>query len=117
MDKASEGLYLRKTFRGDGTQFGLKHKCPACEYNHTIPVHQRVEGEAHHVWTYNGNVESPTFHPSVNISATARDGTLIMRCHYFVVNGKINFCDDCTHKMKGMQNVPMIPFTLEDEVY
>ncbi len=48
-------------------------------------------------WSWDGNVESPTFSPSVHI---------VGQCHYFIRAGMIEFCGDSKHPLAG-QTVPL----------
>lgn len=70
--------------------------CPGCKEGHTIPVPR---------WTFDGNVERPTFSPSILRTAAPSD----YRCHSFVENGQIRFCGDCNHALAG-QTVDMVDF-------
>lgn len=83
--------------------------CAACRW-HSIPK----KGKSGANWTFNGNVHCPTFTPSVNELLNGpgpehREGIPSRRCHYIVAAGKIKYCGDCTHALKG-QTLPMIPF-------
>jgi hypothetical protein len=42
-------------------------------------------------------MESPTFTPSILCNKDAPE----VRCHSFVVNGRIQFLGDCFHFLKG----------------
>jgi hypothetical protein len=62
-------------------------------------------------WTWDGNVERPSFSPSMNISSPGvewgeGDFTPEYRCHYFLRDGVIDFLGDCTHHLRG-QKVPL----------
>jgi hypothetical protein len=52
-------------------------------------------------------MEKPTFTPSMRISWGRRDEPEHV-CHYFITEGKIEYCGDCTHHMKG-QTLPLTP--------
>lgn len=74
-------------------------------------------------WTWNGNIESPTFSPSILVQcghyAPGRanpescwctynaehpddpSGFICYACHSFVTDGKIQFLADSTHKLSG----------------
>jgi hypothetical protein len=56
-------------------------------------------------WTFDGNLEQPSFHPSMNIGPSY--------CHYWLRNGKIEFCGDCHHSLKG-QTVELPAFERDD---
>jgi hypothetical protein len=91
--------------------------CHGCRSGHAF--HVRIDG-GEPSWTFNGDTEQPTFHPSLKISGTATpteddlvkilSGTPVepvpTLCHLFVENGKIRFLDDCTHPLRG-QTVDM----------
>src|SRR5688572_28422265 len=91
------------------------HFCPGCEEAHIIWTERPNGGP---VWTWNGSVDAPTTSPSVLLFTTHDDdgnplpaGQRRSLCHYFLVDGKINFCGDCVHPLAGKQGVelPDIP--------
>ena len=83
-------------------------RCPGCEDNHQVYVG---------TWTWNGDLERPTFTPSVLVRGNqwprdefpeyykpahaniAPGGTTV--CHSFVTDGRIQFLGDCTHALAG----------------
>jgi len=77
------------------------HWCPGCEKAHAI----YVSSPAKAVWTFDGNVDAPTFSPSVRISWNWPDEPETI-CHYFLTAGQLNFCADSTHELSG-QTVPL----------
>jgi len=77
---------------------GYVHWCPACEKLHLI----RTEGPV--TWDFDGDLEAPTFSPSVKITFGGYAGDPV--CHYFIERGQIRFCPDSTH-LKAGQTVPM----------
>ena len=60
-------------------------ECPACRYGHRFD----------HRWTFNGDVDQPTFSPSLLIRTS--QGV----CHSYVQDGRIQFLGDCTHALAG----------------
>ena len=91
---------------------GLVFWCPGCDSAHRI-----VHGEGPRPrWVWNGNVDKPTFSPSVLITWTepsdnpnefddeSKDVKKV--CHSFVRDGNIEFLGDCTHPLAG-QTVPL----------
>lgn len=68
----------------------LIHWCPGCGARHFIDTEEPNGSGA--VWSWDGNKESPTFSPSINI---------VGRCHYFIRNGLIEFCSDSKHELAG----------------
>lgn len=76
------------------------HWCPACELLHPLPDS----------WTFNGDVARPTFAPS--FKQTLGDGRV---CHYFIVDGEIRYCGDCSHGLAGTTvTLPELPPHLRD---
>lgn len=75
-------------------------------------------------WTFDGNVERPSFAPSMRIRGKqcvivdgewtgewVRDATgnaIDYCCHYILTAGVLHFQGDCTHALKGQQ-VPLPP--------
>lgn len=69
---------------------GHRHYCQGCKEIHVIP----------HGWVFNDNFEAPTFTPSVRHRWEFRpSGKPRRTCHYFIRDGKIEFCGDSTHGM------------------
>jgi uncharacterized protein YlaI len=91
--------------------------CPACDHVHSLPIEGRYTGP-HDKWTWNGNVDKPTFAPSVRAwyDRPAHDGRPARTyvCHSFVREGRIEYLSDCTHRLAG-QTVDLIP--LPEEYY
>jgi hypothetical protein len=59
--------------------------CPGCEEYH----------EFDNRWQFNGNIDSPTFSPSLLYPEKK------IRCHLFLKDGIIEFLSDCDHKLAG----------------
>lgn len=80
---------------------GLMFWCPGCDGGHRI-AHGEGSGPR---WTWNGDVERPTFTPSVRVRYdgpdAGRDGAPPTVCHSFVTDGRIQFLSDCTHALAG----------------
>lgn len=94
---------------------GFGHWCPGCGHGHEIDTEQPNSNKA--MWKFNGNMERPTFTPSVNSrwgkyadpngGYTDRQSGI---CHYFITDGKIQYCGDSTHALKGQTvDLPDIP--------
>src|SRR6185312_17056024 len=93
-------------------QGGYAHWCPGCGEVHTIFDN----------WGFNGNVEIPTFTPSVKVTGKRKEydadgkwtgwtrdanGNAIDHCcHYFLTNGQLQFCGDSMHELAG-KTVPL----------
>lgn len=69
-------------------------RCPGCDDFHTIRVG---------TWTFNGDLERPTFSPSVLVryDVSPPNQHLSIVCHSFVTDGQIQFLGDCTHALAG----------------
>jgi hypothetical protein len=87
-----------------GTQLGFVIWCPGCEEPHAIYTAGPTK------WAFNGNRERPTFTPSLLVHGDCRPGGY--RCHSFITDGKIQFLNDCGHKLKG-QTVELPPYPEE----
>jgi hypothetical protein len=67
--------------------------CAGCETHHAI----NPKG-----WTWNGDVNRPTFLPSVLVTCDPQPH----RCHSFVRDGQIQYLTDSTHALAG-HTVPL----------
>ena len=89
---------------------GLMFWCPGCDGAHRIQ-HGAGPGAR---WSWNGNVNKPTFTPSVLVNydhwvppagpglPKPESQTLVREiCHSFVTDGRIQFLGDCTHALAG----------------
>lgn len=92
---------LRSTAGGRVTYW-----CQGCKSSHSI----RVEGTEHPLWTWDGNVDAPTFSPSVLVTYDWRGDDdqpdHPERCHTFIRGGMVQFLGDSTHEYAG-QTVPL----------
>lgn len=95
----------------------ITFKCPGCGDTHTI------NGSPNHKWIFNGDVNRPTFSPSLLVRCghyvdRHKEGDSCWctynkehpektapfkcyRCHSYVIDGKIQFLLDCTHDFAG----------------
>jgi hypothetical protein len=71
----------------DGVECYVFH-CPGCKFGHRFEV-----GNGR--WTFNGDLERPTFTPSL-VSITNEP-----ICHLFMRDGKIEFLSDSKHELAG----------------
>ncbi len=114
------GSKMRRYGAADGyTAGGLAHWCPACESMHQFALDGKNSNGAQ--WTWDGNVENPTFAPSMNITVNGKDQqhydpeepTEV--CHYFLKAGVIEYLADCTHMLRGQRIIlPPLPVGLRD---
>ena len=78
---------------------GIGWFCPACREPHSVPLPR---------WQWNGDMERPTISPSVlHFNTYPEGGRRVTRCHYFVRDGRIEFCADSPHALAG-QTVDML---------
>lgn len=98
----------------NGDLYGYSFDCPGCGNSHVVPVVAPIR------WTFNNNVDKPTFTPSLLVRGkrplTDEEIELIMKgvkldipdyvCHSHVTDGRIQFLGDCTHQLAG-QTVEM----------
>lgn len=105
----------RRVRREDGVTYSaIYHWCQACDGLHGVWVNEQPQdAKLSPRWTFNGNMERPTFSPSVRcFSNHDDDGNKLPNggertlCHYFVEDGMIRYCDDSPHAYKG-QKVPL----------
>lgn len=108
--------------------------CPGCKCGHGVWT-TRPNGVTGATWTFNGNMDKPTFAPSIKIEGvknppldpTTEDfrrghdgkylidasgrlaGAIPFVCHLHVTDGMLNFGGDCTHELNG-KSVPMEDF-------
>lgn len=100
---SDDDLYiLRRTRHADGSPIGYMFWCPGCKCGHGVAT-DRTNPAAN--WTFNGDMEKPTFSPSVLVDKDRPE----RRCHLYVRDGQIQFLNDCHHGLRG-QSVPMEPF-------
>lgn len=91
-----------------------RHYCPACNLMH--PVHVNPPGEAGDKWTWNGDVEKPTYSPSFKQSNWQVDRP--KTCHYFIADGKLQYCTDSDHAFAGQTiELPDVPGNFEDVLF
>lgn len=69
--------------------------CKGCDQEH-IFEHKR--------WHFNGNLDKPTFTPSVRITWNEGEEQTPQCCHFNITDGMITYCGDCTH---GLSNQTM----------
>lgn len=127
------GVLSRKLRNVEGG--GLAYWCQGCKHRHQVFV---GEGGGPR-WGWNGDVERPTFTPSVLVTGsglTAKgladadawfaagcprpdDGqaphfeTAPTVCHTFITNGRVQFLGDCTHEFAGQTlGLPDLPEAL-----
>lgn len=90
-------------------QDGYAHWCDGCAEMHVVYT------AGHIAWSFNGDVERPSFTPSVRHTWTEGPAHESRCCHYFITDGNIAFCGDCTHALSGKTvPLPALPDHLQD---
>lgn len=90
----SELIALSKVLASSG-EGSLTFFCKGCDAPHSIN-HNLGSSP---FWIFNGNLEKPTFTPSVLVSWHEGDAAKV--CHSFVTDGRIQYLGDCTHNLAG----------------
>jgi len=115
------------------TTDGYSYWCQGCEEVHGV----RTDGP-NAIWGFDGNLEAPTFTPSVltmsghyvsshkpgdkcwctfavEFPTRAATAPKCSRCHTFIRGGMVQFLGDCTHALAG-QTLPLpdLPEHLRD---
>lgn len=95
----------------------MMHWCPGCQEVHGIRI---VSPDGGPTWTFNKDMETPHFEPSVRYFVIEREDDddkplpqPIQRtlCHYFIHNGRIEFCGDSPHALAGKTvDIPEWPY-------
>jgi hypothetical protein len=71
----------------------LYYWCEGCKECHGVPSQR---------WNWNGSLDRPTLSPSVRHYVTYTVGGAERTvCHYFIREGMIEYCGDCSHELKG----------------
>lgn len=110
MGALSSKLRRAKHARG----ISLLFWCPGCDSVHRI----NVEGDQP-LWSWDGDVNNPTFSPSILVTYSGSDAgqedALPERCHSFVRAGQIEFLGDSTHALSGQTvSIPDWPALFHD---
>jgi hypothetical protein len=71
--------------------------CPGCKCAHGVWTTERNGNHA--LWGFNGDINNPTFSPSIRVQSGNKDGATL--CHSFIRDGKIQYLDDCAHELAG----------------
>lgn len=79
--------------------------CPGCKEPHFF----QTAGTP--AWQFNGDLENPTFTPSLMI--TTRRGDHDHVCHLFLIQGHLNFFAYCSHEYRA-QTVPLPDWEREE---
>jgi hypothetical protein len=113
---------MRLTRHDAGELYGYRFLCPGCGNEHNVlttgpNAWQFILTTGPNVWQFNGDLERPTFSPSIlAYEIKGRDGTVFSpRCHSFVRDGRIQFLADCGHALAGKTvDLPDVEVDLPD---
>jgi hypothetical protein len=103
------GAKLMAYHHGDGVVSWF-FWCPACSESHSVETAGKDSKPApgRPRWTKTGTDERPTFHPSLRVfdipGTTAEKSAKRIwntQCHLWVREGRIEYCADSPHAMKG----------------
>ena len=98
---------IEPVVRGENeTVIGYMYECPGCKFSHVVYTEERNSLGAK--WSFDGNIENPTFSPSIKCTYNYGPKYKEAVCHHFIRNGKIEFLNDCTHELAG-KTVDMLP--------
>ena len=75
----------------EGKHGGWMIHCPACGCGHLFDDR----------WTFNGNMDKPTFRASMLVYEHPYGDGVRPRCHSFVTDGRIEYCSDSGHELAG----------------
>jgi hypothetical protein len=101
----------------DGKHYGWSFTCPGCGQYHVIPTDGGHDSDPQHNWSFNDNVDKPTFQPSLKVSWTEGEQQIQRICHSVITDGLIQFCGDCTHALVGKTvELPDIPDVTKIEI-
>lgn len=119
------GTKFAKIVRSDGTE-EYYFWCPGCEHMNRFRTKRGLETQDAPIWQVSGEGDHLSFSPSLltyfdrmipqsgeSYSAAGKrkqagENVLMQRittCHLFVIDGKINYCNDNPHKFNGKQGV------------
>jgi hypothetical protein len=87
---------IPQIYKGQTT--GYRFWCPGCEEFHSFRI-ARFPGDKPDapIWAFNGNLESPTFTPSLRYLRTE----VTKGCHLVLTAGLLSYLNDCDHALAG----------------
>jgi len=90
-----------KPVTDNGATIGYSFYCPGCDHGHVFWTSGAM------TWSFNGDVASPTFSPSLLNTCPNHPDPKQRVCHLFLHSGRLQFRSDCTHDLAG-QTVDLI---------
>lgn len=92
------GAKVYKLFNTKKELQGYSFFCPGCKCHHVF--YTKKQHDKAPVWTFNGNIERPTFRASLLVNKDLSCPGM-PKCHLFITDGKIQYLNDCTHELAG----------------
>lgn len=92
--------------------------CPGCDYQHPFWVQDpdKAPTTDDHVWTWDGNMDHPTFAPSLLVHPDPNATPPRPRCHSFLRAGRWEFLADSEHELAGHTvDLPPLPDWLRSD--
>lgn len=86
---------LKPVYSSGGQLCGYSFHCPGCDHSHVFYTAGTM------VWGFDGNLESPTFTPSLLNRCETHVNPKLRVCHLNLTAGKLQFHPDCTHDLAG----------------
>jgi hypothetical protein len=97
-------MKLKPVKDGHGQLCAYSFHCPGCDHLHLFYV------SGHMIWSFDGNMEKPTFTPSLLNRCPGHPDPKRHVCHLNLTAGKLYFHSDCTHDMVGkVFELPELP--------
>lgn len=91
-----------------GETVGYAVDCPGCGHWHVFNSRVRADGSGPR-WQFSGDLDQPTFNPSMLTWSPGPNGERRNVCHSFVTGGFIDFLGDTTaHALRGRHPLPEI---------
>lgn len=85
-----------------GREYGYRISCPGCKAAGAHPMHILTTGADKPArWQFNGDLERPTFTPSLLCRYPWGEERREIVCHSFITDGRIQFLGDSTHPLAG----------------
>lgn len=98
-------MKLKPLVGDDGALRGYAFYCPGCEHAHVFYTAGPV------VWTFDGDLEYPTFAPSLLNTCDTHPDPKQRKCHLNLVGGRLYFHGDCSHGLVDKSvDLPDMPY-------
>ncbi len=91
---------LEPIYNSDDQLVGYSFYCPGCKWYHAVHINPYLNSIGAS-WGFNGDLEKPTFSPSVLHRVEIPHMRKVLTCHSFVENGQIKYLPDSTHALAG----------------